>query len=203
MTELQRSAACERNSAPILEVLAREFADRRAVLEIGSGTGQHAVCFAEAMPHLVWHTSDLAENHEAIAAWLAHAALDNVRPPMALDVETARADEFADLQVDAVFSANTAHIMNIEAVERMFGLVGAVLPARGVFALYGPFRFDGQFDAESNAAFDASLRSRSAVMGIRDLEDLDRFAAREGMARARLYAMPANNHVAVWHRVTP
>lgn len=200
MKILPRSAASERNSGPILEVLKEELANCSAVLEIGSGTGQHAVHFARSLPHLVWHTSDLAENHAAITAWLEHAALANTRPPLELDVEQVDANLPPVTDFDAAFSANTAHIMRMEAVAAMFGLVGRWLPAGGVFCLYGPFRFDGEFTSESNAAFDHSLRQRDPAMGIRDILDLDRFADRAGVARRRLYAMPANNHLAVWSK---
>lgn len=200
MTRLPRSPACERNREPILEVLVREFADRRAVLEIGSGTGQHAVHFAAAMPHLEWQTSDLPESHKSICAWLDEAQLDNVRAPLVLDVKKASDNPVSELRFDAAFSANTAHIMDIDAVAGMFRLVGDLLPGGGVFCLYGPFNFGGQFSSDSNAAFDLSLRRRDPAMGIRDLETLDSFGERAGLARERLYAMPANNHIAVWIR---
>ena len=194
---LPNAPACERNRQPILEVLRDELAGRTRVLEIGSGTGQHAVHFGAALPGLTWQTSDRPDNHEGILAWLGHAALGNVLPPLSLDVET-----FAPgaLSFDAVFSANTAHIMRLEAVRRMFALVGRLLEEGGVFCLYGPFNFEGAFSSDSNAAFDASLRQRDPEMGIRDIEELDRFAAAAGLSRVRLYAMPANNHIAVWRK---
>jgi cyclopropane fatty-acyl-phospholipid synthase-like methyltransferase len=194
---LADSPAAERNKRPILEVLRTEFRDSRDVLEIGTGTGQHAVFFSQEMPHLSWQTSDLPENHDAITARLAAGAAPRVRPPLALDVEHAEPPE---MRFDAVFSANTAHIMSLRAVQRMFALVGRVLPDGGRFCLYGPFNFDGEFSSESNARFDASLRHRKASMGIRDLSDLDEFAADAGMQRVRLYAMPAMNHIAVWEK---
>ncbi len=190
------SLASERNKAPILEVLRDEFAHRRQVLEIGSGTGQHAVYFAANLPHLVWQPSDLAENHPAITAWLEAEGPPNLSGLVELDV--ARPETSAVVPPDAVFSANTAHIMSLETVRCMFALVGRLLPQGGVFCLYGPFNFDGRFSSDSNADFDASLRARDPSMGVRDIEELDRFAADAGLARARLYAMPANNHLAVW-----
>jgi len=195
---LSDSPASERNKLPILEVLRTEFAEARHVLEIGSGTGQHAVFFAREMPHLTWQTSDLAENHDAIRARLARHATQNLKAPMLLDADDLKAT--APLGIDAVFSANTAHIMPIRAVHRMFALVGRELPARGKFCLYGPFNFDGEFSSESNARFDASLRQRKASMGIRDLGDLDQYASESGMSRIRLYAMPAMNYIAVWQK---
>jgi cyclopropane fatty-acyl-phospholipid synthase-like methyltransferase len=197
VSALPTSPASERNKQPILEVLREEFRDRSRVLEIGSGTGQHAVCFGAAMPHLRWQTSDLPENHDSIRAWLAHAGLGNVKPPLVLDVETF---DGGALCVDAVFSANTAHIMSFDAVRCMFRLVGELLPAHGVFCLYGPFSFDGRYSSDSNAEFDASLKQRNPSMGIRDLAHLDRLAQGAGMSRVRLYAMPANNHIVVWQK---
>jgi predicted O-methyltransferase YrrM len=193
------AVSAQRNTAPILEVLRREFRDAGDVLEIGSGTGQHAVAFAAELRHLHWHTSDLDENHAGIRAWLAHAQLDNVVAPLTLDVRDATLEPAS---FDAVFSANTAHIMGIDAVQRMFSLVGDALRVDGVFCLYGPFRTGGAFNTSSNEEFDAGLRQRDPAMGVRDLETLDEFGARCGLHRQRLYAVPSNNHVAVWTRRT-
>lgn len=198
MTTLPKALACERNKAPILEVLKQEFANSRSVLEIGSGTGQHAVHFASTLQHLSWQTSDLPENHAGIRAWLDHAGLPNTAPPLALDVRHVDDDTLSAISFDAIFSANTAHIMPIEAVAATFRLAGRLLPGRGIFCLYGPFSFDGEYSSDSNAEFDASLRQRDPAMGIRDLAQLDGFAREAGMSRIRLYAMPANNHIAVW-----
>jgi cyclopropane fatty-acyl-phospholipid synthase-like methyltransferase len=191
------SPASERNKRPILEVLRTEFRNARDVLEIGTGTGQHAVFFAEELPHLTWQTSDLPENHGAIRARLARGVPARVKPPLVLDVEVAAPPA---MPFDTVFSANTAHIMSIRAVHRMFALVGRILPDGGTFCLYGPFNFDGEFSSESNARFDASLRQRKASMGIRDISDLDLFGSDSGLFRMRLYAMPAMNHIAVWQK---
>lgn len=197
MTEPPFAEYAQRNGPPILEVLRSEFRNATDVLEIGSGTGQHAVTFAAAMPGLRWQTSDLADNHAGINAWIDAAGLDDVLRPLSLDVRTEAVNAAS---YDAVFSANTAHIMGIDAVRRMFSVVGEALRADGVFCLYGPFRIAGTFNTESNARFDASLRERDATMGIRDLEALDDFGARCGLQRQRLYAMPSNNHIAVWAR---
>jgi predicted O-methyltransferase YrrM len=188
-----------RNTAPILAVLRREFRHAKEVLEIGSGTGQHAVAFAAELGHLRWQTSDLDENHAAINAWLQHAQLGNLAAPLVLDVRDAALEPAS---FDAVFSANTAHIMGIDAVKRMFSLVGDALRSDGVFCLYGPFRVGGAFNAPSNEAFDAGLRQRDAMMGIRDVETLDEFGAACGLHRRRLYAMPSNNYIAVWKRMS-
>ena len=197
MTERPYAESTARNAAPILEILKHEFRDKQRVLEIGSGTGQHAVTFAAALEHLHWHTSDLDENHAGINAWIQASQLGNVVPPLTMDVRTAEVDAGA---FDAVYSANTAHIMGLDAVESMYSLVGTSLRNGGVFCLYGPFRRDGQFNTQSNADFDTHLRDRDPAMGIRDLEALDEFAGANGLRRQRLYAVPSNNYVVVWER---
>jgi len=186
-----------RNGAPILEVLRDELANSTKVLEIGSGTGQHAALFAMEMPHLQWQTSDLDENHEGIRAWIERAELTNLLPPLSLNVLTA---DVTATSCDAVYSSNTAHIMGIDAVKKMFALVGNALADGGVFCLYGPFRRGGEFNTPSNAAFHHSLRSRDPDMGIRDLETLDEFGLDHSLTRVRLYSMPANNHMAIWNK---
>jgi len=197
MAEKPYAEYAARNAAPILEILKREFRDSSCVLEIGSGTGQHAVAFAAALDHLHWQTSDLDENHTGINAWIDTSQLDNVMTPLSMDVRVAgvAADAY-----DAVYSSNTAHIMGIDAVESMYALVGTALREGGKFCLYGPFRCDGHFNTQSNADFDADLRGRDAVMGIRDIETLDKFAAANGLQRKRLYTVPSNNYVAVWQK---
>jgi cyclopropane fatty-acyl-phospholipid synthase-like methyltransferase len=166
-------------------------------LEIGSGTGQHAAFFATALPHVTWQTSDLDENHATISAWVTDAAQPNLLPPLSLDVLTT---DFPATTFDAVYSANTAHIMSMEAVRKMFELVGDVLSSGGVFCLYGPFRHEGVFNAPSNAAFHQQLQARDTAMGIRHLESLDEEGHRHQLSRQRLYAMPANNNMAVWQK---
>lgn len=195
--DLAYAEAAARNAAPILEVLRREFRNASDVLEIGSGTGQHAIAFASELEYLRWHTSDLDENHAGINAWLAHSQLDNVVAPMSLDVRDAT---LQPASFDGAFSSNTAHIMELDAVKRMFSLVGDALRVNGVFCLYGPFRIEGRFNTVSNEEFDANLRQRDTGMGVRDLEILDEFGALCGLHRRRLYALPSNNYVAVWKR---
>lgn len=197
MTVPPRAPAVARNREPILDILRREFAVSTRVLEIGSGTGEHAVFFASAMPWLQWQTSDRVENHAGINAWIEHERLPNVSAPLPLDVSR---DPDPSSDFDAVFSANTAHIMSIDQVEAMFALVGRVLHGNGTFCLYGPFRLGGVFRGDGNARFDASLRRQDPDMGIREIDDLDRFAREAGMRRESLHDMPANNHVAVWRR---
>jgi SAM-dependent methyltransferase len=189
--------SCVQNRAPIVAVLRERLRDSRSVLEIGSGTGQHAVYFAPDLPHLVWQTSDRRENHPAIRAWLDEAALPNLLPPLALDVE---GDPWPDRDYDAVFSANTAHIMHEAAVIAMFEGVGRVLNPGGLFLLYGPFNVDGRYTAQSNADFDAMLRSRDPGMGVRDTAWLDRLAAAADMQAEAAVEMPADNRIQVWRK---
>lgn len=197
MTGKPFSEYAGRNGVPILDVLEREFKDCASVLEIGSGTGQHAALFAASLIQLQWQTSDLESNHAGIVAWVSEVALPNLLPPLLLDVRT---DTIALPAYDAVYSSNTAHIMSIDAVEKMFEVVASVLGEGGLFCLYGPFRQDGEFNAPSNAAFNDHLRSQDDSMGIRDIEALDKFGYNHGLERLRLYAMPANNHIAVWQK---
>lgn len=198
MPEKPDAPATERNREAILQVLQTEFRDVESVLEIGSGTGQHAVFFARALPHLTWQSSDREVNHDGIKAWIAAAGRENVLHPLALDVDDTVKPSDA---YDAVFSANTAHIMSFQSVTSMFRIVGSCLPDAGVFCLYGPFNQEGAFSSPSNENFDASLKAQDGSMGIRNLEDLDALAEANGMVRERLYAMPANNNLVVWKKV--
>lgn len=192
------SQACENNQAPILEVLQSAFADRRHVLEIGSGTGQHSVYLAPRLPQLVWQTSELPEHHAGIAAWHAAHPAPNLRPPLALDLRSSDWPVTAGGGFDAAFTSNTAHIVAWPLVERMFSLVGDHLPAGGVFALYGPFNYGGRFTSDSNRAFDAWLRQRDAASGIRHFEEVVALAGRHGMVLQHDHTMPANNRVLVF-----
>ena len=160
------SEASDRNRGPILAVLKRIFKERRHVLEIGSGTGQHAAYFSAELPHLVWQASDVAENLPGIREWISKPA------PIELDVDK----EWPQLDVDAVFSANICHIMSWPQVESLFAGVARLLPTGGVFALYGPFNYGGRHTSESNARFDAMLRSRDPASGLRDFEAIARLA---------------------------
>jgi SAM-dependent methyltransferase len=190
------SPACERNREPILAALREPFAGRRAVLEVGSGTGQHAVHFAAALPHLTWQTSDVAANLPGIRAWLAEAALPNTPAPLELDVR----GTWPVQRFDAAFSANTLHIMSWPEVQRLFEQLGRVLTDDALLAVYGPFNEDGQFTSESNAAFDASLRERAPHMGLRDLGAVDALARTIGLHRFADLPMPANNRTLLWRR---
>ena len=188
--------ACERNREPILEVLRRHLADRRRVLEIGSGTGQHAVHFAAALAWLDWQCSDRTENLPGIRAWLDEAALPNTPPPLELDV----GGPWPHGPFDAVFSANTLHIMAWHEAEALFARLPAAVTGDARLAIYGPFNYDGRYTSDSNAAFDQWLQARGAHMGIRDAEAVDALAAAAGFALVDDVAMPANNRCRTWQR---
>lgn len=190
------SEACEQNKWPILDVLRRELPTQGRVLEIGSGTGQHAVFFGEQLPGLTWVPSDLPEQHPGILAWL-EGGPSNVSAPLALDVCEL---PWPGGSFDAVYSANTAHIMHWSAVRALFQGVGQVLRPDGVFVLYGPFNYDGCHTSESNAEFDSWLRMRDPKSGIRDFEALLALALRVGLELAEDVPMPVNNRSLVWRR---
>lgn len=192
----QFSPASERNSEPILAILAPLFAGVKTVLEIGSGTGQHAVSFGARMPHLTWQTSDLPANHASILAWQQERQLPNVLPPLTLDVG---AGDWPQGPFDAAYSANTCHIMAWPQVEAMFRGAARVLRPSGLLCIYGPFNYQGKFTSPSNAQFDAQLRM-TPHMGIRDFEAVQQLAADNGLALQADHAMPANNRLLVWRR---
>ena len=189
------SQACENNKDPILSQLKRLLSNSQSVLEIGSGTGQHAVYFATMMPHLVWQTSDRAVNHDGINAWIDDLPSDNIKRPIALDVEC---DAWPQPYFDAAYSANTAHIMSWSAVEAMFRGVGNLLREGGLFALYGPFNYGGCYTSDSNARFDDFLRTSNPQQSIRDFDVVCQCAGSVGLRLAEDIAMPANNRLLVW-----
>ena len=191
--------ACERNRAPIADVLRDAFGGCAAVLEIASGTGQHAVYFGAQLPHLTWQTSELPEHHAGIMAWLAEAQLPNVLPPLKLDVDAA---DWPPRRYDAVFTSNTLHIIAWSAVECMFAGIARALPAGGVLAVYGPFNCGGRHTSDSNEEFDAWLKARDPASGIRNFENVDALARSYGFALAQDVAMPANNRTLVWRRLS-
>lgn len=193
------SEACERNRGPILEVLRNAFAKVNHVLEIGSGTGQHAVYFAQALAYLTWQTSDVASYHAGIRAWIDDSGLANVRAPLTLDV---RVTPWPIAKTEAIFSANILHIMDGASVEAFFAGVGRVLPVNGMLVVYGPFNYGGRFTAESNARFDAMLRAQGVGSALRDFETIDALARDIGLKLLRDQAMPANNRTLVWRRVS-
>jgi cyclopropane fatty-acyl-phospholipid synthase-like methyltransferase len=191
------SEACERNKGPILAVLAAELAAQRAVLEIGSGTGQHAVHFATHLPYLTWQPSEMRAQLPPLIERLRREAPPNVRAAIALDVHD---DPWPAADLDAVFSANTLHIMAWSAVREFFRGSASVLPPGGVLCVYGPIRYRGEYTSASNAQFDQWLKERDPQSGIRDFEALDALARAQGLQLRADHAMPANNQTLVWHR---
>ncbi len=191
------SAACDNNRQPILEIIQTLFADCQQVLEIGSGTGQHAVYFATNLPHLVWHSSELPQHHAGIKLWLAEANLPNTPAPLALDVNQ---PYWPELQVDAVFCANTIHIISRESVKALFSGVGKLLPDNGLLAMYGPFNYNNAYTSESNARFDLWLQQRDPQSGIRHFEEVNKLATSANLQLQRDYPMPANNRLIYWKK---
>lgn len=191
------SQSCENNRDPILKILSPVFQDHRRVLEIGSGTGQHAVYFSRHLPHLQWFTSDLQDNHPGIFQWISEFPQPNLHPPCILDVTQT---QWNVPDVDAVFTANTLHIMPWHAVEKLFEGLGRLLPVGGRFAAYGPFNFNGQYTSDSNKRFDTWLKAQNVERGIRDFEKVDALASSIGMVLEEKNSMPANNWLMIWCR---
>ena len=180
-----------------MEVLESELVTASHVLEVGSGTGQHAVHFAKRLPHLVWQTSDRIEYHSGINQWLEMAGLTNIKPPVALDV---RYYDWEKLKYDAVFTANSLHIMALESAEIFVSNVARALASEGCFLVYGPFNYDGQYTSASNARFDQWLAQQNPRSAIRDFEQVDVWARSGGLHLHRDIIMPANNRLLIWKK---
>jgi cyclopropane fatty-acyl-phospholipid synthase-like methyltransferase len=191
------SPSCERNKEPILDVLRQHFSQVRQVLEIGSGTGQHAVHFAPAFPQALWQTSDLEENLPGIRLWLDESGLPNLPAPLPLDVN----GPWPSARFDAVFTANTLHIMSWLEVRKLFTALDGVLDETATLAVYGPFNYGGRFTSDSNRGFDAWLkREYSELSGVRDFEAVNELASSIGLHLVKDHEMPANNRLLVWRR---
>jgi SAM-dependent methyltransferase len=187
----EHTDAADRNKGPILEVLARVLPRRGLVLEIASGTGQHVVHFAQALPHLTWQPSDASTaRHGSVIAWTAHERLANVRPPIVLDV---RAWPWPLRTADAIVCINLIHVAPWAATLALLDGAARVLPHGGVLFLYGPYRRGGRHTAGSNAAFDADLRARDPAWGLRDVESVSDEASARGLACEEIVQMPINN----------
>lgn len=189
------SPACERNQGPILAALQPLLADRRSVLEIGSGTGQHAVYFASQLPKIVWQTSDQAEHLAGIRLWLEEAQLPNL--PMPLSLNVSQPDWPAPL-FDTVFTANSLQIMRDEDARNFFAGVQTLLPANGLLVIYGPFNAQGRFTSEGNASLDAWIKRTYPGGGIKDLEVILELARNHGLILQNTIEMPANNRLLHW-----
>lgn len=202
-TDKPYSQACANNSQPILSVLSRYLDKSQGLLEIGSGTGQHAAFFSERLPHIQWHTSDLEENHAGIQAWVEDYSAEfpeakNLASPFVLN-----ADDCPTLSINnlaSVFTANTLHIMSWPQVEGLFQGIGPQLPMGCLWFVYGPFNYQGKFTSESNANFDGWLKDRAPHMGIRDIEAVLVLAEKQNMKLLEDNPMPANNRCLVFRK---
>lgn len=197
MDDKPHAPSCDRNRDPILAVLRHHFAEAASVLEVGSGTGQHAVYFALKMTWLDWQCSDREGNLPGIRQWLEEAMLPNTPAPIALDVD----GSWPTQRYNAVFTANTLHIMGWEGVQAFFRGVGKVLGPRGSLVVYGPFNYEGRYTSDSNREFDAWLKTRDPQSAIRDFEAVDALAREQGLLLIDDVAMPANNRCLVWRKV--
>ena len=191
------SQACENNKQSILNVLTHAFVKQKHVLEIGSGTGQHAVYFAKNLPFLTWQTGDLSINHEGINQWITDLPSPNIRRPLVIDL--------ADYQplaanIDAIFSANTLHIISWPLVQSFFKMVDKTLTQSGVICIYGPFNYRGKYSSESNANFDLWLKERDEQSGIRDFEAVCQLASKAGLSLKEDVEMPANNRILIFQK---
>jgi len=191
------SEACERNKEPIRKILAQAFPQSRKVLEIGSGTGQHAVHFAAHVPQLVGQPTDTGDYLPGLRERIAQEGTPNLLPPLELDV---RALPWKVEPVDALFTANTLHIMSWPAVQALFRGLGAVLAAPAVLCIYGPFRYDGEYTSASNAEFDRFLQARDPESGLRDFAQVNTLASEQGLSLLADHAMPANNQLLLWRK---
>ena len=196
MIEKPYAPSCDRNSQPILDQLKSVFLGKRKILEIGSGTGQHAVYFAKNLSFLTWVSSDLPDQHLGIKQWINEAGLSNIEGPIEINAGQA----WPILDVDAIFTANTLHIMGEESAFNCIKNAGQCLPVGGVFVAYGPFNYQGQFTSESNRQFDDWLKARDLKSGIRNFEDLDRMAKEVGLLLINDIEMPANNRLLIWQK---
>ncbi len=197
----RHAPATDRNKAAIAASIGPHLPAAGTVLEIASGTGQHAIHMAHAFPHVVWHPSDVDPAALAsIESWREEANLPNLRPAIQIDVAAPAWEALLDIQPTAAFNANMIHISPWPCCLGLFAGLAKALPAGAPAFLYGPFRFGGAFAAPSNAEFDQSLRARDERWGVRDIDDVTVVAAREGFALAEQIGLPANNHLMVFVR---
>ena len=190
------SESCDQNCRPIGEQLARYAGDCKTVLEIGSGTGQHAVYFAAQYPHLSWQTSDLPHNHAGINAWIDDSGLDNVQRPLALDT----CGQWPSQSYDLVYSANSLHIMSEACAEQFLRRAPGCMHDGSVLIIYGPFNYRGHYTSVSNERFDGWLKQRDPLSGIKHFEWLNAIAAESGLQCVEDVAMPANNRILVFKK---
>ena len=194
MIERPFSQACENNKDPILDILRDVFAHTNYVLEIGSGTGQHAAYFSQQLAPLIWQPADLPEHIPGISSWVEWAEQENLLTPLTLDVNQA----WPITATAAVYSANTLHIMSWQSVQQFFAGIKQHLTEQGLLCVYGPFNYQGAYTSDSNAQFDQWLKARNPVSAIRDFEAVDQLAKNAGLTLLADHSMPANNRLLVW-----
>jgi len=192
MNQKPYSESCLQNCEPIFSVIEPLLTSVKSLLEIGSGTGQHAVYFSERLSHLKWQTSDCLPYLEGIKLWIDDAQLGNVLSPIELDVAQST---WPSKYYDAIYMANTIHIMHANEVEKMFEHLAKNLEPDGQLIIYGPFNYNGQYTSESNQRFDQWLKDRDEKSGIKNFEDINAMAERAGLRIKKDYAMPANNRI--------
>tara|TARA_B100000959_G_scaffold69813_1_gene74006 strand:- start:7750 stop:8346 length:597 start_codon:yes stop_codon:yes gene_type:complete len=197
--EKSDAPSTRRNRDPILKILTEELINASEILEIGSGTGQHAVYFSENLSHLTWYTSDRLVNHPRINSRVKSYKGSNLKSPINLHI--GRNEDDVQLNFDNIFSSNTSHIMSHDNVKRMFKLVGRLLRTDGKFFLYGPFKIGGKFTSKSNEEFNEQLKIQDSLMGLRDIEGLHCLASKSGLGKYEFYEMPTNNYLSVWIKI--
>jgi SAM-dependent methyltransferase len=197
IADLPFSQASENNKNAILEVFSRHFGDKDTVLELAAGTGQHAVFFASLFTYLTWQSSDIPSNVDSLNRRISFAELDNLPSPIAIDVNH---KPWGCDVYDAVFTANSLHIMSAHSVENFFREVAKHIAPEGLLCVYGPFKYGGEFTTESNASFDLWLKERDLVSGVRDFEWVNQLAASAGLKLLEDNAMPANNQLVIWQK---
>jgi len=195
--DLPVAESCLRNQEPIFDVLQQELEEGSVVLELGSGTGQHAAFISHRLPRIRWQPSELAENIDAINAWRQHMKAGNFLPPLVLDIAQ---DLWPVKQVDAVFSANLVHFVGWDKVRSMMAGIGRVLKNSGVAFFYGPYNYNGEFTSDGNRQLDEWLKSRDPASGIKDFEQIIMTARKEKLRLLKDIAMPANNRILVMQK---
>jgi hypothetical protein len=192
------SQACENNKRSILDILTSVFSKNKHVLEIGSGTGQHAVYFGQQLSHLSWQTSDLLINHQGINLWLDEVGSNNIKKPIVIDLNEAWPMPKGNIKVDGLYTANTLHIISWALVVKFFKGLQSNLATDASVCIYGPFNYEGKYSSESNANFDLWLKERDIESGIRDIEAILLLANSVGLKLIDDHAMPANNRLLVF-----
>lgn len=192
------SQACENNKQPILNVLSRVLKNQKHVLEIGSGTGQHAVYFAKNLPFLTWQTSDLPINHAGINQWIDDYPTPNIKQPFTIDLS--KVDSLAE-NIDAMYTANTLHIVSWPLVQKLFDMATKQLASNGMLCIYGPFNYQGKYTSASNANFDLWLKARDEESGIRDFEAICQLAEKASFTIKEDIEMPANNRILLFTKI--